>query len=37
MEQNFLKVTNEIKDDTYKLEADFTSIIKKDQIKVAFH
>ena len=29
MEQNFLKVTNEIKNDTYNLEADFTSMIKE--------
>ena len=29
MEQNFLKVTNEIKNDTYKSEADFTSMIKE--------
>ena len=34
MKQNFFKVTNEFKNDTYKLEADFTSMIKEiDQIK----
>ena len=29
VEENFLKVNNEIKDNTYKLEADFTSMIKE--------